>query len=151
MILRRTDIKSCFKNKYYTTLTTFSNRHLKDLETSIAKQMESYIKHNNCGNKTPTAISGEHNIKRSYSSINALHCLENLYAVILPFGSRVNTRRDLSFTLKSRARSRGRVSTNQISETKICVHKLACTNVPHTKKKSHRRIYNPYVLCATSD
>ena len=32
----------------------------------------------------PTAISGEHNIKRSYSSMNALHCLEHLYTVILP-------------------------------------------------------------------
>ena len=32
-------------------------------------------------------------------------------------------------------RSRGRVSANQTSETKICVHKFACANVTHTKKR----------------
>ena len=34
-----------------------------------------------------TAIRGEHNIKGTYPSMHALHCLENLYALILPSDS----------------------------------------------------------------
>ena len=80
--------------------------------------MVSYIKHKTCRSKNPTAISSEHNNKRCYTSMNVLHCLEKLYAVILPFASQVNTRRDFAAILKSSARSRGRVSTNQTSETR---------------------------------
>ena len=69
--------------------------------------------------------------------MNVLHCLENLYAVILSSASRVNTRRDFAAILKSKVRSRGHVSTNRISESKICVHKFACTNVAHTRKKEN--------------
>ena len=62
---------------YYPTFPTFSSQHLKVLETSILKQMESYIKHNTCWNQKPTAISGKHSINWSYTFVNALHCLEN--------------------------------------------------------------------------
>ena len=51
--------------------------------------------------------------------MNALHCLEKLYTVILPFASQVNKRRDFAAILKSSARSRGRVSTNQTSEIRL--------------------------------
>ena len=64
--------------------------------------------------------------------MNVLHCLENLYAVIRPSASQVNTkhaRRDFSAILKSRARSRGRVSTNQTSENEICVVPLDTGNL----------------------
>ena len=86
MLLRR-NIKLCLKRK-----TKLQSRPT--LETLIAKQMASYIKHKTCWNKNPTAISDENNIKRSYPSVNALNCLENLYAAILPSASQVNTRRD---------------------------------------------------------
>ena len=58
--------------------------------------MESYLKHKTCRNKNSKAISDEHDTKRSYPTLNALHCFENLYAVILSFASQVNTRRDFS-------------------------------------------------------
>ena len=96
--------------------------------------MQSYIRHKTYRNKNPTAISGEHNIKRSHPSTNALHCLQNLYAAILLLPS-VNTRRDFAAVLKSIARSQGRVPTNQTSETKLRMHKFACTNVTHRKKE----------------
>ena len=58
-----------------------------------------------------------------FSLCNFFFCFSNRFAAIL----------------KSRARSRGRVSTNQTSETKICVHKFACTNFTHTHKKKTQR------------
>ena len=45
-------------------------------------------------------INDEHNIKPSYPSMNVLHYLENLYAVVLPSASGVNTQRDISAILK---------------------------------------------------
>ena len=56
------------------------------------------MKQATCRNKNPTAISGEHSIKRFYPSMNALHCLKNvqLYAVILHSASQVNKRRDFA-------------------------------------------------------
>ena len=59
--------------------------------------MASYIKHEVCRNKNPTAIGGEHNIKWSYPSMNACIVLKNLYAKIIPsvFSSQ-HTRRDFS-------------------------------------------------------
>ena len=85
-------------------------------------KMQSYIKHKTCRNKNPTVISNEQNIKRFYPSVNALH---DLYAIILPSASEVNTQKDFAAILKSRARSRGRVSTNQTSETTTRVHRFA--------------------------
>ena len=87
MLLQRNKHQIISKKEYFATFTTFSSQHLKDLETSIAKQMEIYMKQKTCRNENPTKISGEHNIKLSYPCMNALHCLENLYAVILPFVS----------------------------------------------------------------
>ena len=49
--------------------------------------------------------------------MNALHCLENLYVVVPPSASQVNTRTDFAAILKPGARSRGLMSTNQTSET----------------------------------
>ena len=90
-----------------------------------------------CPNKNPAAISGEHNFKRSYPSVNALYCLENLYAAILPSASQVNTQTDFATILKSRARLRGRVSTNETTDTKKCVHKFACTDERHAQQKEN--------------
>ena len=59
--------------------------------------------------------------------MNALHkyCLENsILRCNSPSALKSNKRRDLATILKSRARSRGRVSTNQTSETKIWCRNL---------------------------
>ena len=66
--------------------------------------------------------------------MNASHCLENLYAVISPSASQVNTRGDFAAIFKSRARPQGRVSTKQTTETKICVHKFTSLML-HSHKK----------------
>ena len=42
-----------------------------------------YIKHKTCRNKNPTAIGGERDIKRFYSLINALHCVEKMLTISL--------------------------------------------------------------------
>ena len=108
--------------------------------------MEIYIKQNTCWKKNLTAISGEHNIKRSYPSMNTLHCLEILYTVILPFVSQVNTRKDFSTILKIKseiARSRDREFACQLIspvKQKYAYIKFACSYVTHTKRKSHRPI-----------
>ena len=72
---------------------------LATLKTSIAKQIANYIKHKTCRNKNPTARKGEQNIKRSYPSMNALHCLKYLYALIVPSASQINTWRKFSAIL----------------------------------------------------
>ena len=96
-------------------------------------QMTSKIKHKTGLPKQNSHSSNRRTqYQRSYPSMNALYCLENLHAVILSSASlccRVNTRRDFAAILNSRVGSRGRLSTNQTIKTKICVHKFACTNV----------------------
>ena len=56
-----------------------------------------------------------------------------------------------SSILKSRAKSRGLVSTNQTNETKICVHKSACAYVTHTHTKEKSPANLQLVRCATSN
>ena len=119
--------------------------------------MESNIKHNTCRNKNPTAINGEHNITRSYPCINALHCLENLYAVILSFVSQVNPRKDFNFHHLENQEWDYEVACQPISPVKLkytCInfHAIMSHTHTHTHTHTHKSPANLQLArCATSN
>ena len=137
-VLLRKNIKLYLKSK-----TTLQSLHLVTNtwnEVTIANWFGKLHKARTLRKPTLSVISPKHNIKRSYpfDSMNALHCFENLHAVILPSACQRNTRKGFCAILKSGARCGGRVLTNQTSEIKICVHKFACTYVTRKLKRNIR-------------